>query len=353
MGAYPNWLTQAAPAPDQAAARRATARQSNLTKPPGSLGQLEHLAIQLAGLMNTERPVINHPHIVLFAGDHGITAEGVSAYPSEVTGQMLANFVAGGAAISVLARTLEAELQVVDVGTLLTEPLPGVRTDKIAHGTRNFRREAALSPRELAHALQAGRDATLRARDAVADILILGEMGIGNTSSASALTAALTGGDLASVVGAGTGLGGDRLSHKVLVISESLAFHELLEGAPAPLLCLEKVGGHEIAALTGALIAGAQAGLPVLVDGFICTAAALAAVQINPSIRDWLLFSHRSAEPGHDTLLEALEAIPLLDLGLRLGEGSGAALALPLLRLACTLHDEMATFEDAGVSTAS
>jgi len=351
LGEYPDWLTQAAAPPHRPAIEQATARQRILTKPPGSLGQLEDLAIQLAGLLNTDRPALNRPHIILFAGDHGITAEGISAYPSEVTGQMLANFVAGGAAISVLARALKAELHVVDVGTLLSEPLAGIHTDKVAQGTRNFRREPALTPAELIHALEAGRSAAQRALEAGADILILGEMGIGNTSSASALTAALTDTDPARVVGAGTGLDGDRLAQKTRVISQSLAFHGLMPGRHPPLLCLKKVGGHEIAALTGAFIASAQAGIPLLVDGFICSAAALAAVQLNPSIRDWLVFSHRSAEPGHSILLDALDASPLFDLGLRLGEGSGAALALPLLQLACTLHNDMATFEDAGVST--
>jgi len=353
VGIYPDWLSKRAPTPNKAAIDRAKARQNVLTKPLGSLGQLEELAITLAGLLKTDRPSIDQPHIILFAGDHGITAEGVSAYPSDVTQQMLANFVSGGAAISVLAREQGANLHVVDVGTLGEGSQANVQVDKISRGTANFRHGAALTPDELIHALQAGQRAVTRSVDAEADFLIFGEMGIGNTSSASAITAALTGQDIAALVGAGTGLDDTRIAQKARVLSDSLKFHELDEGDGAPLTVLQKIGGHEIAALTGAFISSAQAGIPVLVDGFICSTAALAAVRINSSIRDWMIFSHRSAEPGHAALLEAMKACPLIDLGLRLGEGSGAALALPLVRLACTLHNDMATFESAGVSTAS
>ncbi len=349
---HPDWLFLPASTPSQDAIDRATARQQTLTKPPGSLGPLEEIAVLLAGLQATATPSIANPHIILFAGDHGITAEGVSAFPSDVTAQMLDNFVRGGAAISVLARQLEAALHVVDVGTMATEIAEGVRHDKIAHGSRNFRREPALSRAQVIHALDAGRRAALYSVEAGADFLIFGEMGIGNTSSASAIAAALTNCSVGDLVGAGTGLDRQRIAHKTKVVHDSLAFHRIDAQNNLPLDVLEKVGGHEIAALAGGFISAAQARTPVLVDGFICTAAALAAVRLNPSVRDWLIFSHRSAEPGHTVLLAALDAHPLLDLGLRLGEGSGAALALPLLRLACALHNEMATFEDAGVSTA-
>jgi len=350
---YPDWLTKHAPTPDKDAMDRATSRQATLTKPRGSLGQLEELAITLAGLLKTDRPSIDQPHIILFAGDHGITAEGVSAYPPEVTQQMLANFVSGGAAISVLAREQRAALHVVDVGTLAEGSQANVHVDKISHGTANFQHGAALTPDELIHALQAGRRAVTRSVTAEADFLIFGEMGIGNTSSASAITVALTGRDISQLVGAGTGLDGTRISQKAQVLSDSLAFHDLKAGDGAPLTVLQKIGGHEITALTGAFISSAQAGIPIMVDGFICSAAALAAVLLNPSIRDWMIFSHRSTEPGHAALLEAMDAHPLLDLALRLGEGSGAALALPLVRMACALHNDMATFDSAGVSTAS
>jgi len=352
-GSYPDWLTKHAPTPDEDAMDRAVTRQTVLTKPRGSLGQLEDLAIALAGLLKTDRPSIDQPHIILFAGDHGITAEGVSAYPSDVTQQMLTNFVTGGAAISVLAREQGTALHVVDVGTLSENFQANVHVDKISHSSANFRQDAALTPDELIHAFQAGRRAVTRSVDAAADFLIFGEMGIGNTSSASAITAALTGRDISQLVGAGTGLDGTRISQKAQILSDCLAFHNLEAGDGAPLTVLQKVGGHEIAALTGAFISSAQAGVPILVDGFICSAAALAAVRLNPSIRDWMIFSHRSAEPGHAALLEAMDAHPLLDLGLRLGEGSGAALALPLVRMACALHNDMATFDSAGVSAAS
>lgn len=353
MQNFPDWVTRPAPVPDGAAEMRARTRQAHLTKPAGSLGQLEETAITLASLQGRDKPTIRSPHILIFAGDHGITEEGVSAYPSEVTGQMLANFVSGGAAISVLAREQKAALHVVDVGTLLQETPKGVHVDKIARGTRNFRREDALSRHELLHALGAGHTAVTRAVDQGADLLILGEMGIGNTSSATALAAALTDGDAFSLAGAGTGLDAKGVSHKSQVITEGLRLHGLSVGNASAVDALCKVGGHEIAALVGAAIAAAHARVPVLVDGFICSASMLAATHINPSVRDWLLFSHQSAESGHEKVLAALEANPLFDLGLRLGEGSGAALALPLLRLACSLHNEMATFDDAGISSTS
>jgi nicotinate-nucleotide--dimethylbenzimidazole phosphoribosyltransferase len=353
MSEFPKWVTAVLPRPDLSAEMRARERQARLTKPAGSLGQLEELAVRLASLGGTDKPGIVAPHILIFAGDHGITEEGVSAYPSEVTGQMLTNFVSGGAAISVLAREQGATLQVIDTGTLLRSAPAGVHMDKVAHGTRNFRREEALTEEELFHALRAGRDAATRAINDGADLLILGEMGIGNTSSATAIAAALLDGDVAALAGAGTGLTGDGISHKTRVITESLTFHELAGGGAVAADTLRKVGGHEIAALAGAAITAAQESVPVLVDGFICSAAMLAAVNANPALRDWLLFSHRSTENGHAAILTALNADPLFDLGLRLGEGSGAALALPLLRLACTLHNEMATFDSAGVSSIS
>ncbi len=353
MSEFPKWVTAVPPRPDLNTETRARERQARLTKPAGSLGQLEELAIRLAGLSGSDRPSVAAPHILIFAGDHGITAEGVSAYPSEVTGQMLANFVSGGAAISVLAREQGAALQVIDTGTLLQNPPAGVHSDKIARGTRNFRREDALTAEELFHGLDAGRNAATRAINDGADLLILGEMGIGNTSSATALAAALLDGDVAALTGAGTGLNADGISHKTRMITESLTFHELDRGGASAADVLLKVGGHEISALVGAAITAAHERVPVLVDGFICSAAMLAAVSTNPALRDWLLFSHRSTEHGHAAILTALNAEPLFDLGLRLGEGSGAALALPLLRLACALHNEMATFDSAGVSSIS
>ncbi|MFD0987047.1 nicotinate-nucleotide--dimethylbenzimidazole phosphoribosyltransferase [Methyloligella solikamskensis] len=344
------WYRAPCPRPSETREREAADRQNALTKPPGSLGVLERLAIRLAGLQDTGRPRADKISIVLFAGDHGVTAQGVSPYPSEVTVQMLQNFTQGGAAISVLARELNASLEVVDAGSLAEADLQGVVADKPRSGTRDFSAEPALTADELAHALAAGQRAVGRALKASPDILVLGEMGIGNTTAAAAIAAALL--DLAplEIVGAGAGLDDDGIRRKASIIADALERHGLVPSGIPPLAVLEAVGGLEIAALAGAMIAAAQARIPVLVDGFIVTAAALAAVRINPSCRDWLIFSHRSFERGHQIVLDALDAEPLLDLRLRLGEGSGAAVAVPLLRLACALHAGMATFDEASVS---
>jgi len=321
-----------------------------LTKPPGSLGVLEQLAVRLASLQATETPRADAAQIVLFAGDHGITAQGVSAYPSAVTVEMLRNFARGGAAIAVLARELGVPLHVVDAGTLAPGEIDGVVCDKPRQGTRDFSREPAMTAAELEFALAAGHRGVARATAGAADILILGEMGIGNTTAAAALAAALIGARPADIVGAGTGLGSDGMSHKADVIAAALALHGLDRAPASPLPALAAVGGLEIAALVGAIVASAQARIPVLIDGFIVSAAALAAVRINPSVAPWLIYSHRSMERGHRLILDALGAEPILDLKLRLGEGSGAALALPVVRLACALHAGMATFAEAQIS---
>ncbi len=325
------WLAAAKPM-DRATQAKAEARQQQLTKPAGSLGQLEQLAIQLAGLQGRERPSIERLWISIFAADHGVVAEGVSAFPQQVTGQMLANFVGGGAAISVLARQLGASLEVIDLGTAVpTPPLPGVRVLPIGAGTQNFARGPAMSRQ------QAG-----------SELFIGGEMGIGNTTAASALACALLSQPASALVGPGTGLDAAGVAHKAAVIERALALHSA--ALHDPLLALERLGGFEIAALAGAYLACAQQGLPALIDGFICSVAALTAVRLNPSCRDWLLFAHQGAEPGHRWVLQALAAEPLLQLGLRLGEGSGAALAVPLVQLACQLHNQMATFAEAAVA---
>lgn len=325
-------------------------RQANLTKPAGSLGRLEQLAIDLCGMQGTERPHADTPAIIIFAGDHGITAQGVSAFPSAVTVEMLRNFASGGAAICVLARAIGAHLLVVDVGTLAKTAVPGVRSDKTQFGTRDFSAEPAMSSADLNFALAAGRRAVTTVHEGGADILILGEMGIGNTTSAAAVAGALLGLNGSEIVGAGTGLGKDGIQHKAKIVGEALGFHNLSKVGVSPWEVLGCVGGFEIAALTGAILEASQLGIPVLIDGFIVTVAALAAVKMCPECRPWLLFSHVSAERGHRIVLNYLNAEPLLDLGLRLGEGSGAAAALPIVRLACKLHTDMATFEDANVS---
>jgi nicotinate-nucleotide--dimethylbenzimidazole phosphoribosyltransferase len=346
------WIS--APCPEPSAVHRALAeaRQAQLTKPAGSLGRLEGLAIDLAALQRAEQPRAERTPIIIFAGDHGVTAQGVSVFPSDVTVQMLANFAGGGAAIAVLARALGQTLTVIDAGTLAAEAIAGVITDKPRRGARDFTLEAALEPDELAYALGCGRRAVEHAA-AGADLLLLGEMGIGNTTSAAAIVCALTGGDPAALAGAGTGLDDFGRRHKAEVIARGLRRHGLGKEASAPDAAFLAVGGLEIAAMTGAIIAAAQKGIPILIDGFIVSAAALAAARFNPGCRAWMIFSHQSAERGHRIVLDELNARPLLDLDLRLGEGSGAALALPLVKLACALHNGMATFAQAAVSKRS
>jgi len=346
-----DWLTAPCKRPDAAIADAARAHQLQLTKPPGSLGALEDLAVRLAALQGTPRPSAERVWISVFAGDHGVAEEGVSAFPQAVTGEMVRNFAGGGAAVSVLARALGATLEVVNLGTV-NDPgeIAGVRRAIIAPCTANFCRAPAMSEAQFAAALEAGAASVRAARDAGAQVFVGGEMGIANTTAAAALACALLDAAPAALTGAGTGLDAAGVAHKSAVIGRALALHA---AATDPRERLRRLGGFEIAALAGACVAAAQAGLPVLVDGFITTAAALAAVRINPGVRDWLLFAHRSHERGHAALLRALDAEPLLDLGLRLGEASGAATAVPLLRLACALHGGMATFAQAGVSGAT
>lgn len=349
MNAATDWLLAAVAQADAASAQAAAARQAQLTKPPGALGELETLAIRLAGLQGRELPRIERVHICVFAGDHGVVAENISAFPQSVTAQMIDNFAGGGAAISVLARALEATLEIVDLGTVgVSQARSGVRREHIAASTANLAREAAMTHAQLAAALNAGRASVQRAVAAQADLYIGGDMGIGNTTSAAALACALLPASPQALAGPGTGLDAAGVARKAAVIADALALHAA--HLNDPLEALRRLGGFEIAALAGACIAAAQARLPVLIDGYIVGAAALAASRIQPGISDWLLYSHRSAEPGHAAILAALQARPLLDLRMRLGEGSGAAVAVPLLRLACALHAGMATFAEAGVA---
>ena len=344
----PWWLKPCKPV-DRDMQAAAGEHQQQLTKPAGSLGQLEALAVQLAGLQGRLKPRVDQLWIGIFAGDHGVVAEGVSAYPQAVTGQMLHNFVSGGAAISVLARQLGAQLDVVDLGTVTPMlELAGVRHLQLGAGTANFVQAPAMSDSQGLRALQAGRDSVLRAHAAGSELFIGGEMGIGNTASASAVASALLGCPASLLTGPGTGLDAAGVSHKARVIERALALHE--GHLDDPLQTLFRLGGFEIAALVGAYVACAQEGLVAVVDGFICTVAAMVAVRLNRQCREWLVFSHRGAEQGHRHVLESLQAEPLLDLGLRLGEGSGAALAVPLMRLACDLHGQMATFAEAAVA---
>lgn len=345
-----HWLATPARIPDAAAAEAATRRQATLTKPPGSLGRLESIAVQLAALQGRERPRVDVVWIAVFAGDHGVAAEGVSAFPQVVTGEMLRNFALGGAAISVLSRALNATLDVINLGTV-NDPgdVPGVRREIIAPSTGNIAEGAAMTDAQLDAAMISGARSVERAIAADAQVFIGGDMGIGNTAVASALACALLGESPDVLVGAGTGLDAAGIARKTATIQRALLANA---SAVTPRECLRCLGGFEVAALAGAFIAAAQHGMPVLVDGFITTVAALAAVALRPDVRPWLMFAHRSQERGHARVLAALGGEPLLDLHLRLGEASGAAVAIPLLRLACTLHGSMATFAEARVSEA-
>ncbi|MBK1733897.1 nicotinate-nucleotide--dimethylbenzimidazole phosphoribosyltransferase [Halorhodospira abdelmalekii] len=343
--------------PSPAHLEQALARQRELTKPPGSLGALEQIAAHLAAIQHTEYPAADAAHFCLFAADHGITAEGVSAVDSIVTQQMLLNFIQGGAAISVLAKSLGAPLRVVDVGTRWPGALPGpIHDARIAPGTANMRRAPAMSAEQFAAALNCGREAVDLAAAEGVQVWIAGEMGIGNTSAAAALSAALLEKPASALVGPGTGHDPAGLRHKTATIAAALAFHRDDLGNPAalrnPWEAGRRVGGLEIAAMAGSYLRCAQLGIAVVLDGFISAAAALLAERLRPGTRAVMLYGHRSAEPGHDRILAALGGRPLLDLGMRLGEGSGAAAALPLLRLACAIHRDMATFAQAGVHQA-
>lgn len=345
----PDWVYGGCPAASQIHRKAAIERQTRLTKPTGALGRLEALTIDLAGLQATDRPRADRVPIIVFAGDHGIAAQGVSAYPQEVTIAMMANFASGGAAISVLAREIGSRLEVVDAGSLADTLLPGVITDKPRRGSRDFSQSPALDPDEVGFAFACGKRAVARAMADAPDLVILGEMGIGNTTSSAAIAAALLSVPATAIAGHGTGLDADGRTRKAAIIEGALSRHGLVDPAPSVETVLAAVGGLEIAALCGAIISAGQARLPVLVDGFIVSVAALAACRLNPSCGPYLVFSHTSAEAGHRHVLDELRARPLLDLDLRLGEGSGAALALPIVRLACALHNNMATFAEAAV----
>jgi nicotinate-nucleotide--dimethylbenzimidazole phosphoribosyltransferase len=331
----------------QAAARRA---MDDKVKPLGSLGMLEDWAVQLAVLQGTLTPRIDRARILIFAADHGVSAEGVSAYPREVTMEMTRTFSSGGAAINVLARSAGLEVEVTDVGVDGDlSALAGLVHAKVRRGSRSFLREPALTPAEWGAAAEAGRQAVRRAAEAGAQAVGLGEMGIGNTTAAAALLSALTGAAPEETVGRGTGVTDEVLRRKREVVKTALRLH--LDTTPDLPSLIAALGGLEMAAIAGAAREGACRGLAVLVDGFISTVAVLSAVRLDPAIRPALFFAHRSAERGHRIALEALDAKPLLDLDMRLGEGTGAALALPILRAAADLLRDMATFTQAGVST--
>ncbi len=333
---------------DVPAMRAAAARQLRLTKPAGALGRLEDLSIRLAGITGMARPRIRAPAIVVAAATHGVAAEGVSAYPASVTAQMVQNFLRGGAAINVLAAQAGAELIVVDAGVdPPLAPQPHLRNAKIAPGTRNFRRMRAMTRDQARAIVEAGIALGYELIDAGKQIVALGEMGIGNTTAAAAISAAVTQAPVEAVVGRGTGIDDQRLKRKQAVVAGALALHQ--PDPRDPLDVLSAVGGYEIGFLAGCCLAAAARRAPVVLDGYITAAAALLAAGWCPLSREYFIASHRSPEPGHAVALEHLGLRPLLDLDLRLGEGSGAALALPIVISAARLLDEMATFEEAHV----
>ncbi len=306
-------------------------RLNSLTKPPGSLGELERLAARYCLIACQVQPPLPRKGMYLFCADHGVVAEGVSAYPSAVTAQMVANFERGGAAVNVLCRQFQIEPVIVDCG--------------VGQPTANFALEPAMTLEKARELLKKGRMLAHSAKQRF-DLVGLGEMGIGNTTSAAALLSALTGADAALTVGAGTGLDDAGMQHKAAVVRRALALHPDRD----PLAVLAALGGFEIGTMTGFILAAAEIGLPVVVDGFITSAASLVALRLNPKALDTAFFSHRSAEKGHARMLEALGATPALDLGMRLGEGSGAALMINLIETSLRVYLEMATFAEAGVA---
>lgn len=348
MSALPKLLERIA-APRPAAGIEAQRWLDRLTKPPGSLGRLEELARRLAEISGKCPPAVRYPVIFTLAGDHGVVEAGVSAYPRAVTAQMVENFLRGGAAVNVLARHVGARVVVADLG--VASPLPDhplLRCHRIAPGTANIMRGPAMSREQAGAAIEAGIALVDGERALGLDVVATGEMGIGNTTAASAMAAAFTGAPAEAVVGPGTGVDDEGRKRKIAAVARALEVNR-----PDPtdgLDVLAKLGGFEIAGLVGVILAGAAYGIPVIVDGFIAGAAALAAVRVKPEAREYLLASHRSAEPGHRLVLEALGLEPYLDLGMRLGEGTGAALCIGLAGASVRLLTEMATFESAGVS---
>ncbi|MBW1992763.1 MAG: nicotinate-nucleotide--dimethylbenzimidazole phosphoribosyltransferase [Deltaproteobacteria bacterium] len=328
---------------------RAKERLDSLTKPRGSLGRLEELAARYVGIREELLPPMNKKRVVVFAADHGVVAEGVSAYPPEVTYQMVYNFLQGGAAINVLARHVEAEVEVVDIGVNhdFADNIGLIRS-KVAYGSRNLAQEPALSREEAVRAVWVGVE---RAEEAVSegvDALAAGDMGIGNTTPATALAAVFTGRPVAAVTGRGTGIDDVALRRKVGVINRALSLHR--PDPHDPLGALAAVGGLEIAGIAGLILAAAAARRPVLLDGLIATAGALVAARLAPAVIDYLIAAHRSVEPGHQIMLDTLGLSPLVNLQMHLGEGTGAVLGLGLLEAGVRVYREMATFNEAGVS---
>lgn len=320
-----------------------------LTKPLGSLGRLEEIAIQLAEITGEAFPTVTPPGVIVFAGDHGVVQEGVSAYPQEVTSQMVMNFVYGGAGINVFSRQIGAKFEIVDVGVASDLNQESVVNKKVRYGTRNFCVEDAMTRAEAEQAIAVGYErAEAMIKNQGIKCLIVGEMGIGNTTPSSAILAVLSGKDITELVGGGTGLASEQISHKQAVIKRGIEARKPDRNDPIDVLA--KLGGLEIAAMTGAMLAAAANRIPILVDGFICTVSAILAKEISSDAGGYMIMGHRSFEVGHETAINLLGKKPLLDLGFRLGEGTGAAVAYPILQSAVLMLKEMATFSSAGIS---
>ena len=334
---------------DKKAMAQARARQDTLTKPPGSLGRLEELSIKLAGIQGEPVPQIRHKAIITMAGDHGVVAEGIGNWPQSVTAQMVYNFLSGGAGINVLARQTGVRLIVVDIGVAAElETDARLLSRKIAPGTRNMAVGAAMSGEQAVRALETGIEIVTDEVAKGLNIVGTGDMGIGNTTASSAISAVMMGKPAAEVTGRGTGIDDKQLAHKIAVIERALAANHPDPGRPLEVLA--KVGGFEIGGLVGVMLAAAAHRIPVVIDGFISGAAALIASALSPALKDFLIAAHVSAEVGHPLLLEHLGLKPLLDLGMRLGEGTGAALGIFLAEAAARVLAEMSTFAEAGVS---
>ncbi len=334
---------------DEKAMAEAQKRQDNLTKPQGSLGQLESLSIQIAGIKGNSRPWISHKVIFTLAGDHGVTKEGVSAYPSEVTPQMVYNFLRGGAGINVLARHVGARVVVADLGVAsVLDQHPDLKDKKVAFGTQNMMRGPAMSRAEAIRSIEAGIELVEEELLKRMDILGTGDMGIGNTTPSSAITALLTGVDISIVTGRGTGLDDQGRERKVKIIEKAIEANQ-----PDPrdaIDVLSKIGGFEIGGIAGVILAGARYGVPIVIDGFVSGAGALIATSLAPQVKPYLIASHQSAEQGHPILLKHIGLKPLLNLNMRLGEGTGAALGIFLVEASLKILNEMSTFAEAGVS---
>lgn len=342
-------IAQIMPPLDESAMEVARTRQNSLTKPPGSLGRLETLSIKLAGIYGDPRPRINEKVVITMAGDHGVVAEGVSAFPQEITAQMVMNFLDGGAAVNVLADHVGAQVVVVDMGIAAElEPSPNLVSKKVARGTQNLAQGPAMTRQQALQALKRGAEIAEAEVERGMDLLAVGEMGIGNTTPSTAIASALTGHPPGEIAGRGTGVDDEGLARKIRAVERGLSVNQ-----PDPedaVDVLAKVGGFEIGGLAGAILAAAANSRPIVVDGFISTAAAMVSVALAPTVQPYLIAAHLSEERGHRIMLDWLELDPLLDLDMRLGERTGTVLGCSLVEAACKLLNEMATFSEAGLS---